>query len=95
MDKTRNGFEIAFGLSNYGNSVEMINEPQYGEIKAVLRSWNSEDEDISVKFQNVETRPCTESELGIGKEGYDSPKSKFFEADPISETWMKLYWKRL
>ena len=37
MDKD-GGLQIAFGLTNYGDgNYEMIHEPEYGEIKVVMK----------------------------------------------------------
>ena len=41
MDKRENGLEIAFGVTNYDDNLEMLDEPEYGEIKAMIKTWSS------------------------------------------------------
>ena len=37
------GFMAAFGMTYYDSNREMLIEPDYGEIKGRVRSWNEEN----------------------------------------------------
>ena len=49
LDKGNNGLQIAFGLTYYDDNYEMINETEYGEMKARIRSWTSKSKGVSFK----------------------------------------------
>ena len=36
------GLQVAFGLTAYDGNYEMLNETEYGQIKANIRSWSPE-----------------------------------------------------
>ena len=57
------GLQIAFALTHYDDNFEMLEEPDYGEIKARIRSWSPETPETF--FTEVEIRPCTYEELGL------------------------------
>ena len=42
LDKHRNGFQIAFGYTGYPDANEMRYEPEYAEMKLVLKEWGHE-----------------------------------------------------
>ena len=44
LDKGRNGFQIAFGLTEYPiGSEEIYNHPEYAEVKIAYQMWGQED----------------------------------------------------
>ena len=92
MDKRENGLEIAFGVTNYDDNLEMLDEPEYGEIKAMIKTWSSNS---GIKWKELEIRPCEKNELGLGPDGFDDPKSKFFPIFRDSKVWYEMYWKKL
>ena len=36
------GLQVAFGLTAFGDNHEMLNETEYAQIKAKIRSWSPE-----------------------------------------------------
>ena len=93
LDKRRNGLEVAFGLVNYdSSSLEMEHVPEYGEIKAKIKTWSS---DSGIAWKELELRPCTKVELGLGPNGFDDQDSKFFPMFEDSKIWYDIYWKKL
>ena len=74
----------------------MVKEPEYGEIKAIARSWDFEKENgLEVTFTELDIWPCTLDELGIGSDGYGNPKSRFYQISKNSKAWLELYHKKL
>ena len=64
------GFQIAFGITTYDSNYEMIDEPEFAEIKMSLRYWSPETN--GTQFTLIEAHPCTEEELGLaGQEKLD------------------------
>ena len=75
LDKLGNGFQIAFGWTAYDNNYEMLDEPEYGELKAIMMTWNGDE---GFNIYDVPFRPCTDEELGLGPDGFDDPRSRFY-----------------
>ena len=69
----------------------MLNETEYAQIKASIRSWSPEQD--KTFFKEVEIRPCTRQELGLDPDALD--KSRFFKTHPSSEAYLNRYWKKL
>ena len=89
MDKRKNGLEVAFGLVNYDSrNLEMEHEPEYGEMKATIKTWNRNS---GASFKELELRPCTQVELGLGPNGFDDPESKFFPMFRDSVVYYRMY----
>ena len=63
LDKGNNSLGVAFGITYYDSNEEMIVEPDYAIVRARVKSWG---DDIGVKWKELELRPCTKEELGIG-----------------------------
>ena len=70
----------------------MLNDPEYAQVKARIRSWSPEVDDTI--FEEIETRPCTKEELGLGEEG-TSDQARFYQAHPRSEAYLNKYWEKL
>ena len=92
MDKRSNGFEIAFGFTAYDDNYEMLHEPDYGEIKVFMKSWSSSDS--FTEFSELEFRPCTDEELGLGPNGFDDPNSRFYKMSENEYVWFTTYKKK-
>ena len=72
----------------------MIDEPQYGQIKAALKTWDSGEENVS-KFDSLPIRPCSERELGRGPTKFKDSLAKFYPSYSSTERWMNKYWRKL
>ena len=69
----------------------MLNETEYAQIKASIRSWSPEQD--KTFFKEVDIRPCTRQELGLDPDAMDT--SKFYKTHPSSEAYLSRYWKKL
>ena len=73
-------FTVAAALTFYDGSNVDVTDPEIGELRFYLKSWDSTAEVSSTQFTELKTRVCTRADLNYGKG--DSTESKFF---PISE----------
>ena len=76
IDKHRNGFQIAFGYTGYPDDNVMRYEPEYAELKLVLKEWGHGVEGVT--FTKIDVRPCNDEELGLGLDGFADPRSRFY-----------------
>ena len=88
LDKGRKGMQIAFGYSGYPSPNELLYEPEYAEIKLKFKKWGTEEADGAVVFEEIQVRPCTDVELGLGPQGFSDPKSKFYHTNQDSLFWL-------
>ena len=51
---TDDGLMLAFGLTDYDDNYEMIDEPDYGELKAYYKTWGLEGDGF-VEFKEIPT----------------------------------------
>ena len=72
-------FKVAFGLTKYDGSPAMVEDPDYGTLNAIIRTWGPKPEDNDIR--ELPSRQCTPEELGI-TEDEDLSQSRFF---PISK----------
>ena len=79
LDKRKRGFEIAFAFTGVDGDLEMLDEPDYGEVKAFIKYWDAE---TSTTYRELYSRPCNEQELGLGPLGFDDPHSRFYPMAP-------------
>ena len=58
----------------------MLDEPDYGEVKARIRGWNADKPELGVYWQELNLRQCTKDELGLGnmEEAENYEASKFY-----------------
>ena len=52
------GFAIAAAITSYDGSNEDITDPEIGEIKFYLKTWNIDLPGSSIKFIELETKVC-------------------------------------
>ena len=57
LDKRKRGFDIAFAFTGVDGNVEMLDEPDYGEVKAFIKYWDAE---TSTTYRELYSRPCNE-----------------------------------
>ena len=86
------GLQIAFGLTAYDSNYDMLDEPEFVEVKARIRSWSPE-QDLT-KFTDINIRQCTKEELGLGDDE-TIDQARFYPAHPRSEAYLSRYWKKL
>ena len=62
MEGKKDSFQVAFGLVAFGSGANLTDGfSQYGELKARLVKWDPE----GTYFEDLETHPCSEAELGL------------------------------
>ena len=69
------GLQIAFGITYYDTNQEMIVEPDYGELIGRVKKWGGDH--VGIEWQELNIRPCTYEELGLGDEE-SMEDSKFY-----------------
>ena len=65
---TDDGLMLAFALTAYDENYDMIDEPDYGEIKAYYKTWGLEGAEF-IQFTEIPTSQCTNEQLGINPDG--------------------------
>ena len=73
------GMQFAFGITAYDSNTEIIEDPQYGNLKARLHAWGFGAQGEGGGGE-LETHPCTQEELGLSD---DSENESLFY--PIHE----------
>ena len=58
LDKWENGLEIAFAFTANDNE-PMLDEPDYGELQLIVKTWDAEGEDSTLHFTKKTFHPCT------------------------------------
>ena len=56
---TKNGLQIAFGLTAYDGNQEPIEDPEYGELKAFYKTWGMPGDPPGVIWEELPTKQCT------------------------------------
>ena len=59
------GLQIAFGISDYGDETEPIEDARYGQLKAYYKTWGLQDGLSGVDFEELPSKQCTRAQLGI------------------------------
>ena len=86
LDKDHNGLQIAFGLTEYPlTSNGILYQPEYGEITLSYTRWGVDDGEM---YDQIEIRPCTDEELGLGPQGFSGPGSKFYPMNSNGSGWL-------
>ena len=81
---------VAFGITYFDSNPYMIIEPDYGEVVARVKSWDSG----GLYWQNLNLRPCTREDLGMDSEGIQ-PSAKFYPPHKNSKDYLDFYWQKL
>ena len=55
LDKTP-GLNIAFGITHYDNNTEPLDDLDYGEVVAMVKTWNSTE---GIRYRKIPMRQCT------------------------------------
>ena len=100
VESDRLGFNVAFGLSNFDNSTGLLEDPDYGTLRAVERSWGI-DGIFQVQEKVLPHRRCTLEDFYMNEDGeldppsqdsYEFEKDKapfFFNPNPVQFSWYK------
>ena len=83
---------MAFGITHYDDNREPIDDLDFGEVIAEIKSWDGESGTVHRK---IELRPCTPEELGLDTDGEFSEVAKFYPAHVNSKVWIDFYYKKL
>ena len=60
------GLRFAYGITAYDDNPEIVEDLDYGEVKATFRTWGEGVEGTIKKDDKaLKTHPCTEEELGL------------------------------
>ena len=90
LDK-KPGLNIAFGITHYDNNPDPIDDLDYGEVVAEIKTTDGENGSEHIK---INLRPCTREEIGL-----DSPEESeaatFYPAHENSKRWLDFYWTKL
>ena len=90
-DKTP-GFNIAFGITHYDNNTEALDDLDYGEVIATVKTWDGQS---GIGYRKIDLRPCTKQELALDSGGEISETAKFYPAHGSSKNWLDFYQKKL
>ena len=81
---------VAFGMTYYDSNPNMLIEPDYGEVKGRVRSYDID----GTYWQDLNLRPCTREELGIDSEE-EQADAKFYPPHKNYKTDLNFYWQKL
>ena len=94
-------FNVAFGLSEYDDTSNFIEDPDYATVKAFYASWGSAFAESLDTYVELPKHRCRQDEFGYEyyqasvEERESMPKPTFFEPDPNSLDWMKIYSQKM
>ena len=77
-------------MTFYGGEKVIINDPDYAEIKARLKLWDSD----GIQWHDLDIRPCTKEELGLG-DPETLVNSKFYQPSGNSKRNLEAFWDKL
>ena len=92
VSTSKHGFNVAFGLVGWGDSVHDGDISTYGELKAFYKRWGNEGDPAGTNYFEIKTRPCTREELGLGN---DPDESRFYPITGFSAAYLQDYWEIL
>ena len=72
------GFMVAAAVTAFDGSSVDIQDPEVGEVKFYLKSWDVDDVNYGLKFTELKSRLCTRDDFDYGN---STNESAFF---PIS-----------
>ena len=84
------GLKFAFGITAYDSNQEVIEDLDYGEIKAKFYGWGNDAVMGADELGDLNTHTCTPEELGV-----EGNNSTFWPINPISIQDISFYKKKL
>ena len=80
------GFNVAFALTNFDGSNDIVADPDYGTMVARMVSWGTSEEDQNqLLYTYLDTHQCTYDELGLNDQDLVK-KVELTEAEEDSES---------
>ena len=61
---TDDGLMIAFGITDFDDETESIEDASYGRLKGVDKTWGNENTQ-GVNFEEIPVKKCTRAQLGL------------------------------
>ena len=66
---TNDGLMLAFALTEFDENSDVIEDPDYGELKAYYNTWGLKDSpDAGEVFTEIPTSFCTKKQLGLAED---------------------------
>ena len=56
---------FAAGITSYDEERNPIEDPEIGTIKFYYKSWDVANENDTLKFTEIPTRPCTKEDFAV------------------------------
>lgn len=88
LSASHHKFDVAFALVGWGDSAFEGDISMYGELKAFYKSWGNEGDPPGTTYYEIETRPCTADEIGLG---LDKSLSRFYPPRSDSVDYVRDY----
>ena len=63
----KDGFWVAFGITNYDNNAEIVEDPTYGELIIEHYGWGYDDSAIRTSSSSLDFHYCSDEELGLNR----------------------------
>ena len=93
------GFNVAFAISNYDGSSEIVDNPDFVDVYAAYRIWGFNNTLLETKKEP--THLCGREELGLDyynateEERKRMKKPRFFRTHPESLDWTETYYPKM
>ena len=88
------GFHIAAAVTDYTNSTELIEDPTYGEIVLLRKSWDN-TEATELQFTQLKHKKCEENDFNWGDGRPSDENSSFFPLSDQALVDIKVFGNRL
>ena len=72
ISTSKHQFNVAFALIGWGESEYDQDYSAYGSVRAFYKRWGNPDDPPGTSYYELETRPCTDQDLGLGDDVTDS-----------------------
>ena len=94
----RMDFNVAFGLTAYDGSTEIIEDEDYAIVIPTMHSWGWNEEGTEV-YDDLSKHLCRRDEIGLdyysAGEGSGYPEPKFFKPDQYNLAWFETYYHKM
>ena len=87
---SNDGLQFAFGITAYDSNQEVVEDLDYGEIKARFYGWGLDDVMGPDQGGDLDTHQCSEQELGL-----EGSNSLFYPLNKKSKRDISFYKKKL
>ena len=83
------GFAIAAAITSYDGSNEDITDPEIGEIKFYLKTWDIDQPEFGLRFVELENKVCQPEDFNFGNVTDEANVSAFYPVKDLSESYLK------